>query len=205
MASKFSDVATFVGGSFAYDVGEGKVATLDVAKAFPSVTAMLPHEQAAFHFAVKAAARNARAGIKPGEVGPAFEAVTDRFKSWEEHKWRAASEKTGEGRTSLLARAVAEVLKIEIAEAVEQISGLIEQAVESAGLSFDEEGDKAKVRKIAKDVRENLLEATEVASAYKRLQIARLQAKPAGEGKTLTEVMKQFGGEGEGEGEAEPA
>jgi hypothetical protein len=170
MGSKFSGAAEFKAGNFSYDVGGGQVATLDVAAAFPAISVMEDHEVAALHFAIKTAARNARASIKPEQIEEAFKAVTERFQAWSKKVWRAASESTGEARTSLLAKAVAEVLSIEVAEAAEQISGMIEEAIDSAGLSRDEDADKAKIRKIGTDVRDQLKSASDVAKIYARLQ-----------------------------------
>lgn len=170
MGSKFSGIAEFKAGKFAYDVGGGKVASLDVASAFPSIAVMEDHELAAFHFAIKTAARNARASIKPDAIEEAFKAVTDRFSAWAKKVWRAASESTGEPRDSILARAIAEVLSIEVAEAVEQISAMIQDAVDEAGLSRDEDADKAKIRKIGADVRDQLKSASDVSKVYARLQ-----------------------------------
>lgn len=169
MGSKFSGVAEFKAGKFAYDVG-GKVATLDVAGAFPAISVMEEHEIAALHFAIKTAARNARASIKPAQIEEAFKAVTERFAAWTKKVWRAASETTGEPRTSLLARAVAEVMDITVDEAVEQISAMIEEAIDSADLSRDEDADKAKIRKIGADVRDQLKSASDVTKIYARLQ-----------------------------------
>lgn len=170
MGSKFSGVAEFKAGTFAYDVGAGKVATLDVKAAFPAIAVMEEHEVAALHFAIKTAARNARASIKPDQVEEALKAVTERFQAWSKKIWRAASESTGEPRTSLLARAVAEVMGIAVDEAAEQISVMIEEAIDSAGLSRDEDADKAKIRKIGADVRDQLKSASDVAKIYARLQ-----------------------------------
>jgi hypothetical protein len=194
---KFSGVDEFKAGTFSYDVGGGKVATLDVAAAFPSIAVMEPHELGAFHFAIKTAARNARASIKPEQIDAAFEAVTDRFNAWAKKVWRAASESTGESRTSLLARAVAEAMGIEVAEAAEQISGLIEASVDAAGLSADEEADKAKIRKIGADIRDQLKKS--VAKIYARLQaeeaVKRAElvqnATPDAAVKTTAELLKR--------------
>lgn len=168
--SKFSGLEQFKQGTFSYVLGkvgdEEKVATLDVNKVLENPEFV----KAALHFAIKTAARNARASIKPDEVAKAYEAVTSRFKAWGEGVWRAASEATGEPRTSLLARAVAEVMGIEPDEAAEQISQMIEAAVDAAGLSADEEGDKAKIRKIGADIRTQLRSTKDVAKVYARLQ-----------------------------------
>jgi ribosomal protein L22 len=168
--AKFSGVAEFKAGTFSYDVGAGKVAVLDVASAFPNAAGLDDHELAAFHFAIKTAARNARASIKPEQVEEAFKAVTDRFAAWQHRVWRAANEATGESRISLLARAVGEALGVDPAEAAEQITAIIDGAVESAGLSYDEDSDKVKIRKIAADCREALKKTVEVGKIYARLQ-----------------------------------
>lgn len=175
MGSKFSGIAEFKAGKFAYDVGGGKVAELNVSAAFPAISVMEEHELAALHFAIKTAARNARASIKPEAVEDAFKAVTERFGAWAKKVWRAASESTGEPRTSLLARAVAEALtsggvETSVEDAAEQISAMIEEAIDSAGLSRDEDADKAKIRKIGSDVRDQLKSASDVAKIYARLQ-----------------------------------
>ena len=173
--SKFSGVSDFKAGKFSYDVGGGKVASLDVASAFPAISVMEEHEVAALHFAIKTAARNARASIKPNQIDEAFKAVTERFLAWSKKVWRAASEATGEPRTSLLAKAVAEALsaagvETTIEDAAEQISAMIDEAVDTAGLSRDEDADKTKIRKIGTDVRESLKSAADVAKIYARLQ-----------------------------------
>lgn len=170
MGSKFSGAADFKAGKFSYDVGGGKIASLDVASAFPAISVMEDHEVAALHFAIKTAARNARASIRPELIEDAFKAVSERFLAWSNKVWRAASESTGEPRTSILAKAVAEVLGIEMEEAAEQISGMIEEGIDSAGLSRDEDADKAKIRKIGTDVREQLKSARDVSKVYARLQ-----------------------------------
>lgn len=195
---KFSGVSEFKAGTFSYDVGGGKIATLDVAAAFPSIAVMGESELGALHFAIKTAARNARASIKPEQIEEAFKAVSDRFAAWAKGVWRAASESTGEPRTSLLARAVAEVMAIDVEEAAEQISAMIESAVDAAGLSSDEDADKAKIRKIGADIRAQLKATTDVSKVYARLQAEEAvkrselaqNAKPA-EGKALADILKR--------------
>jgi hypothetical protein len=194
--SKFSGVDEFKAGKFSYDVGGGKVAELDVAAAFPSIAVMEAHELGALHFAIKTAARNARASIKPEQVAEAFKAVTERFSAWAQKAWRSSNEATGEPRSSLLAKAVAEAMDISLDDAVEQITAVIEAAVDSAGLSPDEDADKAKIRKIGADIRAQLKKS--VAKIYARLQaeeaVKRSEAAQnadAGDAKPLAELLKR--------------
>lgn len=190
---KFSGVPEFKAGTFSYDVGGGKVATLNVAAAFPSIAVMEDQELAALHFAIKTAARNSRASIKPEQIEEAFEAVSDRFVAWTKKVWRAASESTGEPRTSLLARAVSEVMQIEVEEAAEQISAMIEAAVDAAGLSTDEDADKAKIRKIGADIRSQLKGTTDVSKVYARLQAEEaVKRSEAAQNATQTEGAKSL-------------
>lgn len=185
--AKFSNLAEFVAGTFRHDLtGNGEmVAELQVADAFPSFPNMTDAEKAALHFAIKTASRNATAGLMKDEPEKAFERVQERFKSWQGGIWRAASEASGEPRTSLLARAVAEVLGIDVSEAAENIGSIIEAQVDEAGLSPDEDADKAKIRKIGNDVRANLRSDVAVAKVYARLQ-AEEAAKRAEEKASVT-------------------
>jgi len=193
---KFSGIEDFKKGQFSYDVGGGKIASLDVAAAFPNVAALNEIEIGALHFAVKTAARNSRASIKPDQIEEAFKAVTDRFAAWLKGAWRAASESTGESRTSILARAVAEVMEITVEEAAEQISAMIETAVDAAGLSTDEDADKVKIRKIGTDIRDQLKKACakvyarmQAEEAVKRAEAVQNAQAPEGQ-KSLKELMQ---------------
>lgn len=170
--AKFSSFDEFKQGTFSHDLmGDGKmVATMNVAEAIPGFDSMADWVKAALHFAIKTGSRNATAGLLKEDPAKAYERVQERFKSWAGGVWRAASEASGEPRTSLLARAVAEVMGIDVSDAAEQITALIDNAVDEKGLDRDEEGDKAKIRKIGADIRANLKKDVGVAKVFARLQ-----------------------------------
>ena len=159
------------GGIFEYQIDDA-VATLDASE----VVAAIPEwASSALHFALKTAARNATAGLmsKPEDVAEAIKRVSARIGAWSAGKWQAASERSGEPRESLLARAVAEAMYGgDVATAVEDISAAIAAAYEQAGVDPDSEDkdEKAKVRKIAKDLRDQLRDSAEVLPIYSRMQ-----------------------------------
>lgn len=151
------------------------VATLDVAALPDNV------KTAAMLFGLQTAARNATAGLFTEEPVTALKRMASRFETWLKGEWKAASA-GGEGaerKTSMLAQAVAEAGGIEVEKAAEIISDVISEKVEEAGLSPDEEGDKAAIRKIAAAVRSSFAEMPEVAPILSRIKVEAAQKRAA--------------------------
>lgn len=162
---------------FTHDItGDGTmVASLDLNAVFPSIISAGGVAVEALQFAVKTASRNATAGLldstKPAfNPAEAFKRVQARMTAWAGGKWLAASESSGEPRTSLLARAVAEVMGITAEQAAEDITAAIDAALDEANLSKDEESDKAQVRKIGNAIRGAIREADDVKVVYARMK-----------------------------------
>lgn len=176
-------------GIFAYKIDDA-VASVDCSE----IVAAIPEwATSALHFALKTAARNATAGLMTDKVDEAKKRVATRLTAWAEGKWQAASERGGEPRESLLARAVAEALYGgDVAQAVEDLSAAIQAAYEAAGVDPDSEdaAEKAKVRKIAKDLRDQLRDSDEVRDIYARMQ--------------KEEIDRKLGDKAKAEGEAKP-
>lgn len=197
--AKFSNYDEFSGGVFRHDLkGDGSlVAEMLVAEVIPNFDALPAIAKQALHFAFKTASRNATAGVLSDDPPSALKRVQERMKAWAQGVWRAASESAGEPRTSLLAKAVAEVLGITPDEAAEQISAMIEGALDEAGLDRDNDADKAKIRKIGNDVRAQLRSAKDVAVVYARMQAeeaakrAESAATRSSDAKPLAELLKR--------------
>ena len=169
----------FEGTMFTHDVtGDGsRVASLDLEAAFPGYEKFPEVLKSALQFAVKTASRNATAGMLSAEKAgydpdTAFKRVQERFAAWVGGKWAAVAEggTTGESRVSLLSRAVAEAMGIEVTEAVALINEALQAAYDEAGVDPAEESDKANVRKIGNHIRASLKEDPAVAVIYARLQ-----------------------------------
>lgn len=170
--AKFSSFEQFKQGEFAHDLlGDGRlVARMDVAEAVPGFADMPDWVKAALHFAIKTGSRNATAGLLNEDPQKAYERVVDRMTAWSAGVWRAASESAGESRTSILARAVAEALGVELDDAISQIDTAIEEAVDAANLDKDHDPDKPKVRKVGNDLRNSLRGDPAIAPIYARMQ-----------------------------------
>lgn len=154
---------------FVYSIGEDLAGAPEIV--LPEEISLLPDWLlSALHFSLKTAARNATAGLLKDKPEEAAKRVHQRFESWLKGQWRAASEAAGEPRTSLLARAVAEVLGISVEDAAEEISKAIDDALEAKGLSRDEEGDKKEVASVSANIRAALKMDSAVASVFARLQ-----------------------------------
>lgn len=164
-------------GVFTHDIkGDGTmVAKFDVTAAFPAVVAAGGVALDALYFAIKTASRNATAGLltedKPAyNPAEAFKRVQARMEAWAKGQWQASSESSGEARTSLLARAVAEAMGITPDQAAEEISAVIDLALDEASLDKEDESQKAQVRKISNKIRADLKDDAAVKVIYTRLQ-----------------------------------
>ena len=163
---------------FTHDItGDGSmVAKFDLAAAFPAIVSAGGVQLDALYFAVKTASRNATAGLlsadKPAyNPAEAFKRVQARMEVWAKGVWQAVSESSGEARTSLLARAVAEAMGITPEQAAEDISSVIDAALDEANLDKEDESNKAAVRKISTTIRNTLKSDIAVERIYKRLQV----------------------------------
>jgi hypothetical protein len=162
---------------FMHDImGDGTmVAKLDVGAVFPAIVSAGGVAKDALFFAIKTASRNATAGLlssdKPAyNPAEAFKRVQARMDAWAKGVWQASSESSGEPRTSLLARAVAEAMGRTPEEAAEDISAVIDAALDEASLDKEDETQKAAVRKISTAIRNQLKSDIAVERIYKRLQ-----------------------------------
>lgn len=151
------------------------VATFDLATAFPAIVSAGGVALDALQFAIKTASRNATAGLlsedKPAyNPAEAFKRVQARMEAWAKGVWQASSESSGEARTSLLARAVAEAMGTTPEEAAENISAVIDAALDEASLDKEDETNKAAIRKISNKIRADLKDDKAVKEVYTRLQ-----------------------------------
>jgi hypothetical protein len=166
--------------------GQSAEATLDVDKLPDAV------KEAAMLFGIQTAARNSTAGLFSDEPTTAFKRMTARFKNWLDGQWKAASAGEGERKTSMLSQAVAEAGQIEVDQAADIITSMIEEKVTEAGLSADEEADKPAIRKIGAAVRSGFAELPEVAPILARIKAeAALQRQK--EATEAAEVAKKEG------------
>lgn len=178
---KFDEFAK--SGLFSYQIEGHDAAVLDASGVIAALDGAAWAQQA-LYFALKTAARNATAGLMDKEPAEAAKRVSARLKAWSEGKWQAASERTGEPRESLLARAVAEALGLEVADAAEQISAAIAAAQEEGGVDPESEDKevKAKANKIARDIRDQLRDDSAVLPIYTRMQKEELDKRAAAKG-----------------------
>lgn len=176
------------GNTLRYSVPNAGEATLDVASLPDAV------KTAAMLFGIQTAARNATAGLFTEEPESALKRMQQRFATWLKGEWKAAGA-GGEGaerKSSMLALAVAEAGGIDAERAAEIISDVISEKVEEAGLSPDEETDKAAIRKIAAAVRTSFAEMPEVAPILTRIKAEAAQ-KRADEAKVEAEKARAEG------------
>jgi len=152
----------------------------------------------ALKFAAKTLARNATAGLMGSDEDKktALERVVTRFKNFAEGIWRSgAGAESAERPTSMLARAMAEALQIEAAEAAERIAALIDAKVAEAELSPDEEDDKTEIRKIAKAVRDFIASTKEVQPILLRIRaeeaVKRSQVATKADAPSLADAVKR--------------
>lgn len=185
---------------------EGLVLTFNVPNAGDASidVGALPDDvkKAALLFGVQTAARNATAGFFGKEPETALKRMSARFKNWLEGTWKAASTGgEGESKTSMLAQAFAEAAtasgtEMDAEGAAELISTVIEEKVTEAGLSADEEDDKAAIRKIASAVRASFGEMPEVAPILTRIkaEAAQRRAVEAADAATKAKAEGKVGG-----------
>lgn len=162
----------------------GEVVTVDQSQLPANIIA------AAVKFALPTLLRNATAGLATEDPAKATERVKGRIAAWLAGNWSAKGEASAEPRTSLLARALAEVMRIEVADAAAKIESAIEttMAAQEPPCDADSEDDdeKSRCRKVAAAVRKALRETAEVAPVYKRLSDE--AAAKAAEGKTAVSL-----------------
>ena len=182
-------------GTATYTVADGKTATLNLHEVFGFDKA---HDLAkkAIAFAVGHVLRNATAG-KMDNLDEAHKAVIERADALRAGKWTAHKEsgEAGESRTSLLAQALAIVMKVEAKDAAEFISNEIRTALEEKGIDVDADSDeltpeqKSERRKLANAVRKSISDDPAVAVQLTSLKASAAAAKAAdalkaAEGKT---------------------
>lgn len=129
-------------------------------------------KDAAVRFALPTLLRNATAGLASEDPAKAVERVGQRIAAWMAGSWSAKGEASAEPRTSLLARALAEVLGCEAKDAAARIEAAIEAALSNASIDPDSDDDdeKAKAKAIGNEVRKQIRETAEVAPIYKRMR-----------------------------------
>lgn len=182
-------------GTATYTVADGKLATLNLNSVF-GFDKVGELAQKAIAFAVGHVLRNATAG-KMEDVAAAHAAVVERATALANGKWTAHKEsgEAGESRTSLLAQALAIVMKVEAKDAAEFISNEIRTALEEKGIDVDADSDeltpeeKSNRRKIANAVRKSISDDPAVAVQLTALKATAAQTKAAealkaAEGKT---------------------
>lgn len=149
-----------------YEIPGHGVATLDISTLSPDII------KKAVQFAFPTLARNATAGLMADADKPtAFKRVQERFKNFIDGVWRAGGgAESAERPTSMLARAMAEVLGIEPADAAARIAALIDSNVDKASLSPDEEDDKEAIRKVAAAVRKAIADTAEIVPVLARIK-----------------------------------
>lgn len=173
------------GTTASYNVDAGMTASLDLSKAFPGWAQFPKNVCDALIFSLKTALRNATAGKMETEADKkeAFDSVKKRCVALEAGIWAARREGTGgESRESVLARALAEVMKTTTAEAVAFIDEMVSKTLEENGIdpeadaeSLSEE-EKTKKAQVARAVRKSIAEDGAVAIA-----MAVIKAKDAAE------------------------
>ena len=170
--AKFSNFDEFSSGTFEHDLlGDGAmVAAMDVNSVIPGFTNMPEHVKQILHFAIKTASRNATAGLLKTEPEKAFQRVQERMKAWQGGTWRSAAEGAGEPRSSLLIKALAEVMGESEDWAQEKFSEILEAKIDEAQLSRDEDNDKKAIAKIRSDLRKDFEKADDVAKVLARLR-----------------------------------
>lgn len=168
----FSNLEQFCSGKFQHDLqGDGSmVAELDVKSVVPGFDELPNHVKAMLHFAIKTGSRNATAGLLKTEPAKALERVKARYDSWIAGTWRAASEGAGEPRSSLLIKAIAEVMGESEEWAQEKFSEILDAKIDEANLSRDEESDKKAIAKIRSDLRKDFEKADDIAVVLARLR-----------------------------------
>lgn len=144
-------------------------------------------------FAAPTLIRNATAGLLTEDPAKATERVKARIAAWLDGKWSAKGEASAEPRTSLLSRAIAEVLGITPAEAAAKVEAAVEAALTAANVDADsaDEAEVEKAGKIGREIRKAFRETAEVAPVYKRLKEE--AAKEAEAGKTRTSLSALMG------------
>lgn len=147
----------------------------------------------ALQFAIPTLIRNATAGLLTEDPVKATERVKARLAAWAEGKWSAKGEASAEPRTSLLARAIAEVLNITPTEAAAKVEAAVEAALTAAGVDADsaDEDEVKQAKEVANSIRKAFRETAEVAPVYKRLKEE--TAKKAEEGKTRVSLASLVG------------
>lgn len=152
-------------------------------------------------FALKTVLRNETAG-KMKDAATQKEAAEDvaaRIKAINDGKWtvRVRGE-AGEARTSILARALAQVLDITPDEAADMVSKEIVAKLEEAGIDPETENDdltdeqkKAK-RKIGNAVRKGISDDPAVKAAADAIRLAALQAAAAESAKAAATTASRF-------------
>lgn len=177
---------TFAGTTLTYNL-PGEIVELDMAK--------LPQEivEKMIQFAAPTLIRNATAGLLTEDPVKAIERVKARIAAWLDGKWSAKGEASAEPRTSLLARAIAEVLGCTPTEAAAKVEAAVEAALQAAGVDADsaDESEVEAAQKIGRDVRKAFRETAEVAPVYKRLKEE--TAKKAEEGKQRVSLSSLVG------------
>lgn len=172
------------GNTASYQVADGMVASLDLAKAFPGVleSAHATIREAVI-FALKTALRNATAGkMETAEqIKEAFDSVKKRCAALEAGTWAARREGGGgESRESVLARALAAVMGTTTAEAVAFIDEMVAKTLEENGIDPDAEAEtlsedeKTKKAQFARAVRKSIAEDSAVA-----IKVATIKAEDA--------------------------
>lgn len=160
------------GTSLSFNVPGAGDASLDVATLPEAVKA------AALQFGIQTAVRNATAGLFEKEPQSALKRIQARIESWLKGEWKAAATE-GESRTSLLARAVAEVGGITVEEAADAISETIGDKVRELGLDSEDDEDKQHIRKIGTAVRDGFAEAEGVPVVLARIRAEEAQKRAA--------------------------
>jgi hypothetical protein len=178
------------GSTASYQVADGMIASLDLAKAFPGVMESPSATiREAVIFALKTALRNATAGKMetPEQIKEAFDSVKKRCSALEAGVWAARREGGGgESRESVLARALAAVMGKTTSEAVALIDELVAKALEENGIDPDAEAEtlsdeektkKAKIERAAKkSIAEDAAVAVKLATIKAEDALAKAQA-----------------------------
>lgn len=169
--------------SASYEVATGMTATLDMTKAFPNLAAQATTIKEAVVFALKTALRNATAGkMETAElVAEAFDAVKKRCAALESGVWASRREGSGgESRQSVLARALAAVMNVEVAAAVAFIDEQVSADLEANGIDPEaadddlSEAEKTKKSEITRKIRKEIS-----SDAGVKVKMATLKAEDA--------------------------
>lgn len=160
-----------------YTLDSDRAVSVDLNQAF-GFNALTDAAKACITFSVKTAMRNCTAGkmSTPEGVVEAYEALKTRAETWLKGIWTARRESEAEPRSSLLARALAQVQGCEPSEAAEFINSMIDAALQSAGIDPEADGEslsddekKAK-RKVQSSIRKEISDDPGVALALAQIK-----------------------------------